>query len=298
MLLGVSEIAFSTLQTSMTNINPNAKLQVRRSYDGVFPNAWSSCKGQQDVGQKRASWISFSGPDINQINNGSFDLTLRQFFASIPITHTAMVTYKHEVNNAGKLGTNTPQQFGQAQARIWSIKQSYAKDPSMVKVGIILTAEPYRNGTFEAYYPTAGEYDFVGADPYRFWRPPGSPPDPKTGTLSQDRSMAWLLGMLPSWADSKGKPAAIGEYGAHPFPGSPANRPDWLNATDAYLRSINCLAASYFHSHKGASGPWMLDKYHVFTTDENDPLRQTGNPDPDTMNAFASLLVNNPATLN
>ena len=297
MLLGTSEVGYVDLQAALNDVNINAQLQVRRSYDNTFPTSWSNCSGQQDVGKQRASWISFSNPSIPQINSGSYDTILQQFFASIPPTHTAMVTYKHEINNNNKLNGSTQAEFAQAHARIWSIKQNYAQNVNNVKVGIILTAEPYRTDSFQGYYPTNGEFDFAAADAYRFWRPPGSPPDPKTGGLGQSRPMSWLLGDLPAWAASQGKPIAIGEYGAHPFPGDPSNRANWLSETDTYLRNQNCLAAIYFHSFRGESGPWWLDRYHTFATDENDPVRQNGAPDPDSMNVFSSLLINNPANL-
>lgn len=297
MLLGTTQLAYTTLQASLHAVNANATMQVIRRYDGAIPSSWSSTSGQNDVGTGRVSWISFSSPTIAQINSGGHDGTIAAFFASIPPTHRCMVTYLHEIDLADKLGSTPPQDYAAAQARLWNIKEANAQNPANVAVGPVLTAGPYRSGTFINFYPTGGQFDFVGADPYRFWRDGTDPyyqPDPKTGGTGTPRSLAYVIGDpngdggagMPAYAAAQGKSIAIAEYGAHPTPNDPNNRPNWLVQTDAYLRSQGCMAAIYFHSHVGESGPWWLDCYHDYANPQD-----RSRLDPHSVNQFAALLA-------
>lgn len=295
MLLGVSEWSWisdgAKIVTDLHAVNPQADIQCVRRYDGTVPPAFSSSKGQQDVGQGRASWLSFSGPSISAINSGSEDARIASYFASIPATHRHFFTYLHETDN-GKLGGSSAAQFASACARIWNLKNANAQTPANVSVGPILTAGPYRNNTFRQYYPSGGEFDFIGADPYRFSREAGAPPDPKTGGTGTPRTMAYLIGALPAFSQETGKPCAIGEYGAHPTTTNVQDRPDWLRETDAFLRSIGSVVACYFHSSAGESGPWWVDRWHF-----NVGGKAVGDPDPTSLAAFADLLASNKVAL-
>lgn len=304
MLMGVNDSNFVSLQNKLHAVNPNATLRVRRRYDGAFPLSWSSTSGQNDVGTGVITWLSFGSPTIAQINSGSHDANLATFFASIPSTHKCYITYLHEINLPDKLGSTPPAQFAAAQARIWNIKQANAQNPANVLVGPILTADPYRTGAFTGFYPAGGEFDFIGADPYRFWRDANDPlyqPDPKTGGTGTPRTMAYLLGDpnadgssgAAAFSASSGKPIAIAEYGAHPTPNDVNNRPNWLVQTDAYLRAHNCMAALYFHAPYGESGPWYIDQFHHYTSGNYHTDRETGPPDPDSFNKYLELLLEN-----
>lgn len=305
MLMGANNSNFDDLQDKLHTINPAATLRVIRRYGSTIPTAWSSTDGQADIDTPRMTWISFSSPTIPQINNGSYDAILASFFASIPVTHPVMMTYIHEIDLPDKIGSTPRADYAAAQARIWNIKQANAQNPQNVHVGPCLTGWAFTTNDFEDYFPTGGEFDFVGADPYRFWRDgtaSGYLPDPKSGGTGILRTMAYLLGDplgngsqgMPAFAASYGVPMAIGEYGAHPTPNDPNNRPAWLAQTDEYLRTYNTMAALYFHAPYGESGPWYLDRYHTFTGNQNyHPDRENGDPDLESLNMYASLIVNN-----
>src|SRR5690606_10083670 len=85
-------------------------------------------------------------------------------------------------------------------------------------------------------YMTPGGMDFIGTDPYRFWRPSvqadgvtAAPADPKTGGYGTKRTMQYLCSgtsqgrQLMPYAASLGIPVAVGEYGAHPDPLAPSD---------------------------------------------------------------------------
>ena len=264
LMIGTTEAAYSQLEYAL-----GKPLAVRRSYDGVMPSAFSACKAAADVG-KRASWISFTAFPTAAV--------ARSFFASIPAGHRVMVTCVHEADNGKMTGTA----FAPQQAALMDALNASGADRSLVTCGPILTANTYRNGGYTAYYPDPAAYDFIGVDAYRFWRPPGSPPDPKTGNLGQQRTLQWLIGAAPTLSAQTGKPVAVGEFGAHPFPDDPANRPAWLTESIGHLRSINATAAVYFHSGQGESGPWWLDRFHF-------PETAAGS-DPDSVRALADLI--------
>lgn len=299
---GSSDEDFDQLQSALFAINPNAKLQIIRRYDNAIPASWSATSGQQDIGI-RATWISFSSPTIAQINSGSHDAMLSTFFASIPPTHHVMLSYIHEIDLPAKIASTPPEDYAAAQARIWDIKQANAQDPTNVLVGPCLTGWAFLQGTHQGFFPSGGQFDFVGADPYRFWRDntnglmsPWYVPDPKSGGPGVQRSLAYQTGDLlddgsagmSAFAAGYGKPIAIGEYGAHPTLNDANNRPAWLTQTDTYLRQNNCIAALYFHTRYGESGPWWLDCYHNYVNIMDKSL-----PDPDSMNRFASIVATN-----
>lgn len=298
MRMGVSEWSdfadgFS-IRGDLLGYNSNAVIAcVRRYENGNIPSSFSSTKGQRDVSTAAASWLSFANPSISTINSGSYDATIAAYFASIPPTHRHFFTYIHEVDN-DKLGSNTAAQFTSACARIWNIKNANAQNPSNVSVGPILTAGPYRANTYQQYYPSGGQFDFVGADPYRFARDVNDPsyiPDPKTGGAGTKRTMQYLVGDMPAFAQAQGKPVAIGEYGAHTWSSDINERARWLNETDLFLAANNCIVACYFHSPRGGSGPWLIDRFHTYNSDENSPVRLTGAADPTSMQAFADILA-------
>lgn len=261
--LGATEAAFDALTASV------GPLRMRRTYDGAMPTSLSASKAQADVTAGRTPWVSFSSASA---------ANMRPFLRTVKATGKPLwLTVCHEVNNGPKM---TAAAFRQVYADLAAAKAAEGADN--VTLAVILTAEPYRSGTYAQWMPDPANFDVAVADAYRFWRPPGSPPDPKTGTLGQDRTMAWLVGDLPAYAASIGKPWALGEFAAHPFPDDHANRPTWLRATLDWCAANGCIAAVYFHSGAGESGPWWADRFHF-------PETPAGT-DPDSLAALAAYV--------
>ena len=301
MLLGTTEWSEKydndAIQPLLYTYNANAKLAIIRRYADFgewIPNNFTTSHGSEDIGQNRASWVSYSDPSIAKILDGSFDATLSAYFASIPANHKVMFTYMHEVNN-DKLGAGeTPQLFAQATAHIWDIKNASAQNSENVKVGPILIPADFRSGTHKPYFPTNGKYDFIGIDPYRFARDVNDPsyiPDPKTGTAGTPRTMEYIIGQAPAFSISEGKPLAFGEYGAHTWSSKPTERTRWLLETDNFMSKLNVMAAIYFHSSRGQSGPWLIDRWHVYDSNENSAARRSGATDASSLQTFADLLA-------
>ena len=273
LLLGANLARYAELETAL-----GVPMDICRSYASGVSDALSKITADKAAG--RVSWVSISSwpttADITRLMD--------------TITSPVMLTYLHEEDLGPKVAIAT---FKSRTATLWDASQS---NPN-VQVGPILTHTPYLNQTHAQYYQT-GKFDFVGVDAYRFWRQDGSLPDPKVGGVGQNRSIGYLLGEenangtpkagggAATFAAANGVPIAIGEFGAHPFTTDHSNRPIWLAQTIAWLRAHNASAACYFHYQIGESGPWLLDRFHVYTTDPNDPARLTGASDPDSLAAF------------
>lgn len=264
LMLGANEGRFAEVETALAR-----PLNIRRSYGSTVADVVASSRADKAAG--RASWVSFTTWPTPTALAGAIS----------SITNLTLLTYLHEVNNGPKLDAPT------FRRRHDALHNAALSNP-LVKVGTILTADPFRSNSYQQWMPTRS--DFVGVDGYRFWRQPGSPADPKTGTTGQSRSLQWICGDGPAYAASKGIPFAIGEFGAHPFTTDTANRPTWLTESVAWLRSIDALAACYFHSQLGESGPWLLDRFHIYTVNETDPARLTGVRDPASLAAFRAEL--------
>ena len=279
----------NAIEADLLALNPNAHLQCIRTYEGGLPATYTSPL----IGTGVMTWPSFSDLSIPAVNSGAMDAALEAHFASIPANHRMLWTPLHETDN-DKLGTSTPAEFRAFVKRITERKNASAQNPDNVSISVILTAEPYRNGTYLQYFPEGGEFDVPAADPYRFARDINDPsylPDPKAKGPGTPRTMAYLIGDLPDWADSIGKPFALGEYGAHSWSTKPLEKARWLEETDAFLSSRNCYVAIYFHSPKGKSGPWLADRQHVYTADETNPARLTGGSDIPSLTKLADIVA-------
>lgn len=266
LIYGSTEIAFDQINAAL-----DGKLRVRRSYDGALPATVQGSKAWADMQAGRIPWVSFSS---------AADANMQRFFDSCAADgREVWVTLIHEVN----LGKMAPDLF-----RLLSTKLAGARNAAgagNVKLIPVLTAEPFRTGQHVPFFEP-GTFDAIGVDAYRFWRPAGSPPDPKTGGLGQDRSMEWLIGQAVAFSSSTGKPIALGEYAAHPRPEDLGDRGRWLTQTDTFLRSIGALAAVYFHSPNGESGPWWLNAMHNFANPKDQSVA-----DPRSVAAFRALLT-------
>jgi hypothetical protein len=298
-LYGAVEATSFDQLNGLSAITAAGGLKVRRFYEGSWPSAPSSAQ-TADYARGVIPFVSYSGPSIATINAGSSDSLISGYFAALPSDKTTYVTWIHEVDN-GKLGGSSIAQFKTAIARIHGLKQANAPDPSKVLFGPLLMGyaftmaqAPSGAGYYADYLTGLTALDYVGADPYRFWRPAHSPDlttvtpnDPKIGGLGTKRSMSYLMSGWETYhAANPSVPLLIGEYSAHPDPANVTDRPDWLQQTHQWFKDNNCIAACYYHSSVGESGPWWLDCFHNFTTKTDQ-----SHTDTNSINTYASLLA-------
>ena len=278
---------------------------MRRFYEGAWPTAPTN-KENQDFGRGVIPWVSFSGPPAAQIAAGQHDATIAQYWQNS--TQPKLITYRHEVDHNNK---ETPENFRAAQERIWSLKQQHCPNNDEVLFGPILMGWAFTTGSGYNFqqWMTPGSMDFIGTDPYRFWRPQVmlnnnrqrevAPIDPSTGGYGTKRSMQYSCEgvsqgqTLISYAADLGIPIAIGESSAHPDPDDANDRPSWYQQTHDYLTTlpgVKCLAFMDFHGPWGGRGSWYIDRTHYFTASEGDPQRHWGRADWESINKRRELI--------
>lgn len=287
MLLGAAQRDYDAFQTQV------GQMSVRRSYDNNMPSTFAGSAASGDPARGCASMWSWSDTSqVSAVASGSLNSKLLGFFNSIPAGHRVWAIFWHEVD----LHYRTFATYQSAYAQIRAQLEASTADTSLVKVGGLLTSSGFRNGDGNNYFDSS--HMFVGVDAYEFWRPQGSPDDPKTGSLSQHRTISYLIGDgvnggANDTATRLGLPLIFGEYGIHPFPPTDpdyatGSRPLRLQQAVDYLdNNANPVEAfAYFHSDAGGSGPWWLNCYPNWTT----PSDQS-NADPDSVSAWQGLLA-------
>lgn len=283
MLLFGSSIAgndndWTTWNTYLTNsdgLKPggiNSGMSVRRSYNsGPLPVSFAASNASMDATADVLSLWSCKEP-IDDINSGSRDVAFMNFFNSIPTGHLFYGMMWHEPWD--NFTEDQWPAYKAAQARVWNILQDSNADTNIVKWGILGTSYDFQQNRAQTrYFPSGGEYDFVGADGYDFYRAPGLPSDPR-GRDSY-RSPSQIFGACVDFAATVGKPVVVGEFAFHPDPDNPAesdsylSRPARMQAMMDWFNANNIVVASYFHSWHGDSGPWWADCFHNFTYRES-----------------------------
>lgn len=316
LLFGANDSHFDTDGTNATtphggpgtgggwNFLMSGQAQMRRFYEGTWPSA-PTAKETTDVARGVVPWVSFSGPSAATIASGAHDANIAAYFAASD--QPKLVTYRHEVDHGPK---ETPSDFRAAQERIFALKEAHCPTPRDVLVGPILMGWAFTTGSDYNFqqYMSPGYMDFIGTDPYRFWRPTvmidnnrdrqTAPIDPSTGGYGVKRSMQYSCEgvssgqTLISYATALGIPIAIGESSAHPDPDDTTDRPGWLQQTVDYLNAVpcGCIAVCWFHGPWGGRGAWYLDRTNYFSASEGDASRHWGRADWPTVNKLRQFI--------
>lgn len=271
--MGASEIAWADLSVSCPGMD------LLRLYDGAMPTNVTKSKANRVLSGSVIPWVSFTS---------ATPANMKPFFESCKQTGKEIwVTLVHEVNNGPKM---SPDAFKALYVQLTDARNK--AQAFNVQLAIILTAQPFRDGSYKQWFGTPGTWQITAGDAYRFLRPAGSPPDPKSGGLGKDRTMAYLLGEMPAFAKATNTKWAIGEFSGHPDKSKktgPGSMPQWLSDTVAFCRADpNCAGLSIFHSWNGESGPWWIGSFHNFGTDAQ--RQDRSDKDPDTLNAWKNLV--------
>lgn len=262
----------------------NNGLAVRRSFNGGgLPPTFSQTAAQEDVARGVASIWSCK-PDIYSVASGSMDQQWVNFFNSIPPGHRAWLCMWHEPWD--DFTAEDWPTYRAAQARVSDILQASNADENLVKWGIITTAFDYQQGRADLMFPEDNSnFSWVGVDGYNFWRPATAPPDPRG--RDTHRTPQQIYGAARNFALQRGdKPLIVAEWAHHDNPTDPAQRPMRIDESINWMLDNNTIAASYFHSHHGDSGPWWLNCHHNY----NDPQDQS-NTDEATLARYRNWLA-------
>lgn len=241
MKLGAAEGDYTGLSADV-----GAPFKVKRLYDNTLPANVANCKAKAVMDAGNIPWISFSSTAQPSA------ATLSSFKASV--TKPIIVTPVHECDNGPKMD---PAAYGKM-LDTWY--QAFKDNPN-IKVGPILMATTYRNGSHVQYMPV--NCHVIGVDGYRFQRKPGSPPSPKTGSLGQNREAEWIFSGARDEAKKRGVKLGIGEVSAHDMVDL-AERAGWFDRTFTWAKNNNTITTCLFSSGAGEDGPWWPNYRHIF----------------------------------
>lgn len=272
---------WTNIDSQLRNLNGskpgeiNNGLAVRRSFNsGGIPSSFMNSAAGEDVARGVASIWSCK-PSLQDVASGGLDNAWTNFFNSIPAGHRAWLCMWHEPWDDFN-GDNLWPAYRAAQARVYDLLQASSADKDLVKWGIITTAYDYQQGRADLMFPEDNsKFSWVGVDGYNFWRPASAPPDPRG--RDSHRTPQQIYGPARNFAIAQGnKPLIVAEWSHHDNPLDHNQRPTRVDESINWMLNNNTVAASYFHSHHGDSGPWWLNCHHNYNspqdqsdTDEN-----------------------------
>jgi hypothetical protein len=204
---------------------------VRVFYSGL-PQAWP---GKLDAGD-RPMIISFKAHP-NDVNAGTHDVRLRDWFATAPRDRDIYWTYFHEPENDIEGGAYTAAAFRSAFARVSALADE-AANPRLKATLILMgwTVDPASGRTWTDYYPGAAAVDVIGWDLYN--------PSWRNGNY---KPVTDLFARVIAASASAGKPFGIAETGSPLVAGDAGEaRGAWLRALIGHLASEGALFIAYF----------------------------------------------------
>ena len=213
-------------------------LQVRRSYAAGAPSGtFSGSPAGIDAG-KRASWLSWKG-DLATMRDGGYNSALSTFLASVPSGHRLIVSFRHEPENDG---IADPAVYRAALRTFYQQVKSLRPATTVAQIVYMgFTFAPGTDRNPEDWYPGNDYVDWIGLDIY----------NPPALGKSPWQSVPWAnLTNFLAFANGKGKPWAVGEFGTAEDASNPSRKADWLRDFAAWCSTRNCQALCYFSSYK------------------------------------------------
>jgi hypothetical protein len=220
-----------------------AIVHVYHPWDDPFPT--EADRAFVDRGQLLL--LSWAGTDTRSIADGHYDDLIRERARALKsLGAPVLLEWRWEMDRPNlQAQVWSPRDYIAA----WSHIQSVFDSVGATNVGWVWcpTAEGFRSGRAQAYYPGDDRVDWLCADAY-----------PTTGGLP---SLQSLLSPFLTWARTHPRPVIIGEYGA--IEGRPGARAKWLaDGADDLARDDQVKAAVYFDIDSVNSGrifAWSLD---------------------------------------
>lgn len=202
----------------------------------------------------RTPMISWAGPVVTSIldgsQNGHIDKTARQLRdLKQPIILRFFWEMDGNFNKARAVGTD---QYKQA----WRIiKQRFdAAGADNVEFAWVPTADGFRRGEAQKWYPGDDAVDWIGADGYNWY--------PRSNNQSAKwRSFKEIFDPFYAWASQRPKPLIIGEVGVQEDPADPNRKAQWLKDSASVVETSypRVKAVVYFNGDGGRQIPWMVE---------------------------------------
>jgi hypothetical protein len=207
--------------------------QLFYKWNGSFPGWWETW----NLDSGRIPLIAWAGHDTNAINSGSQDAWIRARADALKaLGRPVFLRWGSEMDGTVNASwSRSPSAFVAAWQRIVSIFRS--QGATNVSWAWCPTANGFRIGTAQQYYPGDTYVDWICSDGYN-WAP-GRPGDPW-------RSFAEVFQNFYDWGTARGKPLLVAEYGVQER--APGEKAAWFAAARDTLatRFTNIRAVVYF----------------------------------------------------
>lgn len=251
MLLGADEPGTNSYTAWSNRMATVGQMGIRRCYDGPNWNLnYSAGAAAATVGHNMVNWLSFT-PNLASMASGALDGNLTTFAASIPSTEKAMITIKHEPEDAD------PTTWRNAHRRAYSVIKANVATPANVKVGPCFQGYTYNPASGRKWATDwnvgVGYADFNGMDYYQPYHYPLTGNSPNWTDMSTT-----IWSNFQSICDQLGVPGAIGEIGSAEdttltYKGvyaNPQHKIDWMQSCLDWAHEHGFVAVCYFDSYK------------------------------------------------
>ncbi|MGN6611755.1 MAG: glycoside hydrolase family 26 protein [Angustibacter sp.] len=200
-----------------------------------------------DAAQGRTPMISIGyGTDVRDVADGRYDAELRSFRTAIEqMGAPVLVRYAYEMDGAQAAPwVHSGADFVQAWKHVHSL---FAGSPVRMVWSPNAPAFDGRDGGVQQYWPGADQVDWIAADGYNFYRCQGGDVWKTFDTI--------YTGFV-RWAEPKGKPMMIAEFGTVEDSSRPGRKAEWLREVADRAAESGVQAMVYFDSNRGCD--WRL----------------------------------------
>ena len=202
----------------------------------------------------RTPMISWAGPVVTTILDGSQNAHIdKQARALRDLNHPVILRFFWEMDgNFNKARAVGSEQYKQA----WRLlrQRFQAAGADNVEFAWVPTADGFRRGEAQKWYPGDDAVDWIGADGYN-WYPVSN------NESSKWRSFKEIFDPFYQWAKERNKPLIIGEMGVQEDPADPNRKAQWLrDSAIAMERDFPLIkAVIYFNGDGGRQIPWFVE---------------------------------------
>jgi len=202
----------------------------------------------------RTPMVSWAGPVVSDILSGSQNAHIdKQARALRDLKHTVILRFFWEMDgNYNKTRAVGTEQYKNA----WRIIRQRFRNAGAdnVEFAWVPTADGFRTGNAQKWYPGDDAVDWIGADGYN-WYPMSN------GHTARWRNFAEIYQPFYAWASQRPKPLIIGEMGVQEDPADPNRKAQWIrDAAVTMERSMpRVKAVIYFNGDGGRQIPWFVE---------------------------------------
>jgi beta-mannanase len=216
--------------------------------------ALPSWREHWNIENGRTPMVSWAGPVVSTIIDGSQNAHIDKTARGLrDLKKPVILRFFWEMDGTANVGRALgPEQYKQA----WRLlrQRFQAAGATNVEFAWVPTADGFRRGEAQKWYPGDDAVDWIGADGYNWY------PVSNSGAAKW-RSFAEIFTPFYQWASQRPKPLIIGETGAQEDPAVPNRKAQWLkDSAVAVERTFPRIkAVVYFNGDDRRQYPWMVE---------------------------------------